>query len=172
MIGQNPQCYIPSHKVIGPLVLEMIFEGFLPCMGMAAVLVIWPRPHEQTFIPPSHWGSIWNLALIGQAVLEKILKMVDDGSWLHYKLTNEPKGSGELTSKNSSQIFYLEIWSRKLKENTIQLQKFYYKVSNILQKFCSKFIWRNKSSYSVLLWASQRMWKRCLSQRWPHKSFG
>ena len=25
--------------------------------------------------------------------------MVDDGPWLYYKLTNEPKGSGELTSK-------------------------------------------------------------------------
>ena len=27
------------------------------------------------------------------------LKMVDDGPWLYYKLTNEPKGSGELKKK-------------------------------------------------------------------------
>ena len=40
-------------------------------MGMAANLVKWPRPCEQTFIPPSHWGSTWNLTLIGPAVLEK-----------------------------------------------------------------------------------------------------
>ena len=46
-------------KFTGPLVLEKkIFEGFLPYMGVAAILVKWPRPREQTFIPPSHWGSI------------------------------------------------------------------------------------------------------------------
>ena len=49
-MGPRPQCYIPSHKVIGPLVVEMkIFEGFLPYMDMAAVLVMWPRLREQTF---------------------------------------------------------------------------------------------------------------------------
>ena len=50
-----------------------------------------------------------NLALIGPAVLRRSLKMVDgqrtdDRSWLHYKLTNEPKGSGELKI-----IIYLQI---------------------------------------------------------------
>ena len=44
-------------------------------MGMVAILVMWPRPREQT----SHWGSIWNLALIGQAVLEK--KIFENGGW-------------------------------------------------------------------------------------------
>ena len=83
-----------------------MFEGFLPYMGMAAIS--WPRPREQTFDPPSHWGSIWNLALIGQAVLEKKIfenggqrmdgRRTDDKQWLYYKLTNEPKGSGELKS--------------------------------------------------------------------------
>ena len=33
--------------------------------------------HEQTFVPPSHWGSIWNLALIGPVVLEK--KIFENG---------------------------------------------------------------------------------------------
>ena len=71
-MGSNPQYYIPSHKVIGPLILEKkIFEGFLPHMGVAATLVMWPRPREQTFVPLSQWGSIWTLALIGPAVLEK-----------------------------------------------------------------------------------------------------
>ena len=149
-MGPRPQCYIPSHKVIGPLVLEKkIFEGFLPYMGVAAILVMWPRPREQrsvrvaerlalptsdhgiagsnpaggeilpepkrrfiaqslscssfhhlemteillkgcktlthpsihpreqSFVPPSHWGSIWNLALICPAVLEK--KIFENG---------------------------------------------------------------------------------------------
>ena len=71
-MGLSPQCYITSHKVIGPLVLEkQIFEGFLPYMGMATILAMWPTPSERTFVPTSHWGSIWNLASIGQAVLEK-----------------------------------------------------------------------------------------------------
>ena len=69
-------------------------------MGMAVILVMWPRPREQTFVPPSHWGSIWNLALIGPAVLKKKIfengGRTDDGPWLNYNLTNEPKGSGEL----------------------------------------------------------------------------
>ena len=46
-------------------------------MGVEAILVMWPRPREQTFVPPSHWGSIWNLALIGQAILEK--KIFENG---------------------------------------------------------------------------------------------
>ena len=71
-MGPSPKCYILSHKVIGPLVLgKKIFEGFLPYMGVVA------RPREQTFVPPSHWGSTWNLALIGPAVLEK--KIFENG---------------------------------------------------------------------------------------------
>ena len=46
-------------------------------MGVAAILVMWPRPREQTFVPPSHWGSIWNLALIDPVVLEK--KIFENG---------------------------------------------------------------------------------------------
>ena len=113
MMILSPHCYIPSHKVIGLLVLEKkISEGFLPYMGMGAILVIWPRPRKQTFVPPSHWGSIWNLALIRPAVLEKKIfenggtkdrrRRTDNGTWLYYKLTNEPKGTGELKMQLSA----------------------------------------------------------------------
>ena len=41
MMGWSPQCYIPSFMKIGPPVLEKkIFEGFLPYMGVAAILVM------------------------------------------------------------------------------------------------------------------------------------
>ena len=40
-------------------------------MGMAATLVMWPGPFEQTFVPPSHGDSIWNLASIGPVVSEE-----------------------------------------------------------------------------------------------------
>ena len=44
------------------------FLRFLPYMGMAAILVMWHRSFEQTFIPLYHGGSIWNLASIGLEV--------------------------------------------------------------------------------------------------------
>ena len=48
-------------------------------MGMAAILVIWPEPFEQTFIPPSNGDSIWNLASIGTVVSEE--KMFKECGW-------------------------------------------------------------------------------------------
>ena len=48
-------------------------------MGMAAILVMWPGPIIQTFVPPSQEGSTWNLALIGPLVSEKkMFEIVDD----------------------------------------------------------------------------------------------
>ena len=106
-MGPRSQYYIPSHKVIGPLVLEKkIFEGFLPYMGMVAILVMWPRPREQTLFPhPTEVPyEIW--LQLDQRLWRRSLKMVDgwttdtggmdDGPWLYYKLTNEPKGSNKL----------------------------------------------------------------------------
>ena len=93
-MGRSHQCYIPSFVKIGLPVLEKIFEGFLPYMGLSAILVMWPRCREQTFVPPPQGGSTKNLALIGQAVSgKKMFKIVDDdgrrtdaGPWAYYKL--------------------------------------------------------------------------------------
>ena len=71
-------------------------------MGMAAILVMWPGPFEQTFVPPSHRNSIWNLTLIGPVVSEKIFKecgrqrMME--AYLSYKFIKWAFGSGELKS--------------------------------------------------------------------------
>ena len=40
-------------------------------MGMATIFVMWPGPFEQTFVPLSQGGSIWNLASISLVVIEK-----------------------------------------------------------------------------------------------------
>ena len=72
MMGPSPQCYIPSFVEIGPLVPQKkIFEGFLPYMGMAAILVMCQRYREQTFVPPTHGSSTQNLAIGVQAVWER-----------------------------------------------------------------------------------------------------
>ena len=53
-------------------------------MDMATILVIWPRPFEQTFVPRSHGDYIWNLASIGLAVskenkFENVVNLSDIG---------------------------------------------------------------------------------------------
>ena len=53
-------------------------------MGMAAILVIWLGPFEQTFVPPSQRSSIWNLTLIDPMVSEEKMfkecgRRTDDG---------------------------------------------------------------------------------------------
>ena len=63
-------------------------------MGMAAFLVMWPGPFEQTFVPLFLGGSIWNMTLIGPVVSEE--KMFEEcrrrttEAYLSYKLTSEP----------------------------------------------------------------------------------
>ena len=46
-------------------------------MGMVAILVMWPEPFEQTFVPSSH-RSIWNLTLIDPVVSKKMFENVDN----------------------------------------------------------------------------------------------
>ena len=70
-------------------------------MGRVAILIMWPRCGKQTFVPPAHEGSIWNLALIGPVVSEEKTfdecgQQTDGGACLYYYFTHEPKGSGEL----------------------------------------------------------------------------
>ena len=77
---------------------EEDFLRFLPYMGMAAMLVMWPRSFEQLFFPKSPGGCIWNLVAIGPAVSEeKSFEIVDgrrtdgrrtthNGACLYYKL--------------------------------------------------------------------------------------
>ena len=72
-------------------------------MGMAAILVMWPEPFEQLFVPPIPGGCIWNLVTIGPVVSEEKSFEIVDGR----RRTTEPAytisspgafGSGELKS--------------------------------------------------------------------------
>ena len=76
-------------------------------MGVVAMLIVRPTCAEQTFVAPAHEGSIWNLALISQVVseekmFEKCGRRTDGEACLYYKLTYEPRGSGELKMNMSS----------------------------------------------------------------------
>ena len=68
----GPWCYIPSFMKICLPVLEKIFEGFIPYMGVAAILVMWPASCPQIFIPLYLKACIQNRFQIGTEVSEKI----------------------------------------------------------------------------------------------------
>ena len=73
MMGRSPRCYIPSFVKIRPPVLEKkIFEGFLPYMGMAAILVMSPLSCHQICISLYLKAFIQNLIQNGPVVSEKI----------------------------------------------------------------------------------------------------
>ena len=80
-----------GHRPFGSR--EENFLKFLSYMGKAAILDMWPRPFEQTFIRLPQGGSIWNLASIGPVVSdEKRFKMLTHthprttAAYLSYKL--------------------------------------------------------------------------------------
>ena len=76
LMHQMPHTKFQGHWPFGSG--EEDFLRFLSYMGMAAILVMWPAPSEQTFVPPSQGGSTWNLASIGLVVLEKMFENVDN----------------------------------------------------------------------------------------------
>ena len=70
-------------------------------MGMAAMLVMWPKPFEQLFFPKSPGGCIRNLVAIGSVVSEEKSFEIVDG-WTEepaYTISSpEAFGSGELNT--------------------------------------------------------------------------
>ena len=73
MTGWNPGCYIPSFVEICLSVPgKKIFEGFLPYMGMVAILVKRPASCQQISISLYLKAFIQNLVQIGTVVSEKI----------------------------------------------------------------------------------------------------
>ena len=51
---------------------EENFQRVLPYMIMVNILIIWPKSHKHTFIPPSHKVFTCKLVSISPAILEKI----------------------------------------------------------------------------------------------------
>ena len=59
-------------------------------MGKVAILVKWPRNWEQTYSPPTHWGSMWKLVMTGPAVSEE--KMFEAFSLYESMKKSDPWG--------------------------------------------------------------------------------
>ena len=73
MMGWSPQCYIPSFVEIGlPVPEKKIFKGFLPYVGMVAVVVMGPASCHQILISLYLKAFIQNLVQIGTVESEKI----------------------------------------------------------------------------------------------------
>ena len=98
-----------GHRPFGSR--EEDFLRFLPYMGMVAILVMWSEPFEQTFVPPPHGDSIWNLASISPVVSEEMMfkqcerqpddRQTDDGGLPILKAHQWAFPSGELKSKET-----------------------------------------------------------------------
>ena len=71
MMGWSPQCYIPSFVEID-LTFPEIFEGFVPYMGVAAILAMLPASCHQIFISLYLKAFIQSLVQISTVVSEKI----------------------------------------------------------------------------------------------------
>ena len=73
MMGWSSRYYIQSFVEIGlPVPEKKIFEGFLPYLGMAAILVMQPASCHQIFISMYLKAVIKNLIQIGTVASEKI----------------------------------------------------------------------------------------------------
>ena len=98
---------------------EEDFLKFLPYIGLVAILVMLPGAFEQNFVPPFH--EIW-LWLPKRFLRRRCLKSGDDRrrrrtdnrACLYYKLTYEPKGSGELKIEQCYKVTCLSNFCHKL----------------------------------------------------------
>ena len=57
-------------------------------MGMVATLVMWPKQFEQAFVSSSQGDSTYNLASIGQVVIEKKKFKNTESDWIGPKSIN------------------------------------------------------------------------------------
>ena len=127
-----------NFKAISLAVLEKkIFLRFLPYMGMAAILVMWPG-RNKTFFPPLSRGCIWNLIEIGPVVSEEKSfenvdgRRTDDGRRRlpSYKLPRSLRLRG---AKNFMQLLKVKIF----KNSKIISSKKYYITPQGYKKLCS-----------------------------------
>ena len=72
MISRSPQCYILIFVEISQLIPERTFDGFLPYMCLAVILVMSPASCHKFFISLYLKAFIQNLVWNGTVISEKI----------------------------------------------------------------------------------------------------
>ena len=92
-----------GHRSIGSG--EEDFLRFLPYMGMAAILVMWPEPFEQLFVPLIPGGYIWNLVTIGPVVSEEKSFEIVDGR----RRTTDDDDDGRRTTTDDGACLYYKL---------------------------------------------------------------
>ena len=67
-----------------------MWRPFWSCDPDPANILSFPHPTETPY------EICQDRAILEEKIFENCGRRTDDGPWLYYKLTNEPKGSGEL----------------------------------------------------------------------------
>ena len=99
---------------------EEDFLRFLPYMGMAAMLVMWPRPFEQLFFPKGPGGCIWNLVAIGPVVSEEKSFEIVDGRRKDRRTDRRTTDDGAFPSYKLPRSLRLR-WAKKYTRKTYNL---------------------------------------------------
>ena len=76
VVLEHPMMYTKfrGHQPFGFREKDFFFKVFT-IYGHGGHLGKWPGPFEQTFVPPSHRSSIWNLTLIGPVISQEMFKL-------------------------------------------------------------------------------------------------
>ena len=89
-----------------------------------------PHASEQTFVPPTKWGSTKNLALIGRAVSEKKMfeivdvgRRTDAGPWVYYKLAMSLRLRWAKNVFSKKRDFYYHTFLQGFKNNWVWIKK-------------------------------------------------
>ena len=144
-------------------------------MGRAAILVMWPGPFEQTFIPLSQGGYTWNLASIDPVVSEeKMFENVDnvhtyppmdERGYLYYKLTYEPKDSGELKTDIWHQLHSVHFMVKICKiKNKYVLTKIHTNLCQNIAVFSEKTDVPHLPNQSMVAISVMKLWPSKLGQ--------
>ena len=64
------------------------FLRFVPYMGMAVILFMWPGPFDPTFVSISQGGYTWNFASICLAVIEERKFENIESEWINELMTD------------------------------------------------------------------------------------
>ena len=144
--GQSlPHTKFQGHRPFGSRKED--FFKILTYMGMAAILVMWSGPFEQTYVPPSHGDFIWNLASIGPVVSEE--KMFKEcGRQPDGRTTDD--GRRRPTYPISSPMSHRLRWAKMNTVNVLKISSFFFSTKCLSMQMQPKNIcWRSSSWASI-----------------------